>query len=488
MRDMVALVELNGACCRSIARKLRAEHIYCKILPASATAADVAAQEPLGVILAGGDSSVPYLVPEGAGWLDTGLPLLAMGDAALGLCMSLGGSLSEGCATPEVAEITLSEQQPDLFDQVETGERYLTHPRWMTPPENVETIVTSPNGVLGFYQPEKKAYALAFQVEQNDPDGVQLLVNFCQRICGCTAWWSNQAFVERAVEEIRRCVGDGEAVCALSGGVDSGVCALLGNMAIGSRLHCIFVDTGLLRKDEASKVMTFYGDTMGLNLTRVDAKERFLSALAGVKAADEKEKIIFRLLSDELETVVRALPNVRILLQGTNYNDTLAQGGQFPLSRVSAGMQVIEPVRELFKDEIRRVGEELGLPPMIIQRQPFPGSGLALRILSDVTEEKLDILREADAIFRGEIEETGQSKRLWQYFASLADNPAEDGRNMVVTLRAVQVCDGSAAMAARLPYDLLEKVVQLIRERVPQVRRVVYDLTPSSNYQAVEWR
>ena len=151
-------------------------------------------------------------------------------------------------------------------------------------------------------------------------------------------------------------------------------------------------------------------------------------------------------------------------------------------------MQVIEPVRELFKDEIRRVGEELGLPPMIIQRQPFPGSGLALRILSDVTEEKLDILREADAIFRGEIEETGQSKRLWQYFASLADNPAEDGRNMVVTLRAVQVCDGSAAMAARLPYDLLEKVVQLIRERVPQVRRVVYDLTPSSNYQAVEWR
>ena len=186
---MVALVELNGACCRSIARKLRAEHIYCKILPASATAADVAAQEPLGVILAVGDSGVPYLVPEGAGWLDTGLPLLAMGDAALGLCMSLGGSLSEGCATPEVAEITLSEQQPDLFDQVETGERYLTHPRWMTPPENTETIVTSPNGVLGFYQPEKKAYALAFQVEQNDPDGVQLLVNFCQRICGCTAWF-----------------------------------------------------------------------------------------------------------------------------------------------------------------------------------------------------------------------------------------------------------------------------------------------------------
>ena len=290
------------------------------------------------------------------------------------------------------------------------------------------------------------------------------------------------------MEEIRRCVGEGEAVCALSGGVDSGVCALLGNMAIGSRLHCIFVDTGLLRKGEGDRVMNFYKDTVGLNLTRVDAGDRFLSALKGVRRAEEKEAIIFRLLNEELEKVVSQLGNVRILLQGTNYSDTLAAGNMFPLNTPEHGMQIIEPVRELFKDEIRRVGEELGLPPIIIQRQPFPGSGLALRILSDVTEEKLNILREADAIFRGEIEETGQSKRLWQYFATLAENPAEDGRNMVVTLRAVQVCEGSAAMAARLPYDLLEKVVQLIRERVPQVRRVVYDLTPSSNYKAVEWR
>mgnify|MGYP005761136875 CR=1 FL=1 len=488
MRDMVVLVELNGACCRSMARKLRAEHIYCKILPATATAEEILAQDPLGVLLAGGDTGEPAVFPEGCGWTKTGLPLLAMGDAALGLCLALGGSLTPREDTPRVVQITLSDRHPALFDQVETEERYLAHPRCMVLCEGMEAIVQSPEGVLGLYQRERKLYGMAFQVEQNDPDGVQLLVNFCRGLCGCTPWWSNQAFAERAVEEIRRCVGEGEAVCALSGGVDSGVCALLGNMAIGSRLHCIFVDTGLLRKGEGDRVMSFYKDTVGLNLTRVDAGERFLTALKGVRRAEEKEQIIFRLLNEELEKVVSQLGNVRILLQGTNYSDTLAAGTLFPLNAPEHGMQVIEPVRELFKDEIRRVGEELGLPPIIIQRQPFPGSGLALRILSDVTEEKLDILREADAIFRGEIEETGQSKRLWQYFATLADNPAEDGRNMVVTLRAVQVCEGSAAMAARLPYDLLEKVVQLIRERVPQVRRVVYDLTPSSNYKAVEWR
>lgn len=488
MRDMVVLVELNGACCRSMARKLRAEHIYCKILPATATADDILAQEPLGILLAGGDSGEPAVFPEGCGWTKTGLPLLAMGDAALGLCLALGGSLTPREDTPKVAQITLSDRQEELFAQVETEERYLAHPRHMIPGEGTEAIIQSEGGVLGLYQRERKAYGLAFQVEQNDPDGVQLLVNFCRRLCGCTPWWSNQAFVERAVEEIRRCVGDGEAVCALSGGVDSGVCALLGHMAIGSRLHCIFVDTGLLRKGEGDRVMNFYGENMGLNLTRVDAGERFLSELKGVRSAEEKERIIFRLLNEELENVVSRLGDVRILLQGTNYSDTLAAGNLFPLNAPEHGMKIIEPVRELFKDEIRRVGEELGLPPMIIQRQPFPGSGLALRILSDITEEKLAILREADAIFRCEIEETGQSKRLWQYFATLAENPAEDGRNMVVTLRAVQVCDGRAAMAARLPYDLLEKVVQLIRERVPQVRRVVYDLTPSGNYQAVEWR
>ena len=488
MRDMVALIELDGAVCRSVARKLRAEHIYCKILPGTATAGDILAQEPSGVLLAGGDTGFPALFPADAGWTGTGLPLLALGDAALGLCLALGGSLTEPEAEARVAPVTLNEGEEALFDQVEMGERYLTHPRFMVPTEDMKCVVSAEQGALGIHDAQTKTYGLAFQVEQNDPDGVQLLVNFCRQVCGCTPWWSNQAFVERAVEEIRRCVGDGEAVCALSGGVDSGVCALLGNMALGSRLHCIFVDTGLLRKDEGDRVMAFYGESVGLNLTRIDAGERFLQALKGVSHAAEKEKIIFRLLNEELEKAVQALGDVHILLQGTNYNDTLSESGQFPLAAPEQGMQVIEPVRELFKDEIRRVGEELGLPPLIIQRQPFPGSGLALRILSDVTEEKLDILREADAIFRGEIEETGQSKRLWQYFATLADNPAEEGRNMVVTLRAVQVYDGSAAMAARLPYDMLEKVVQLIRDRVPQVRRVVYDLTPSSNYKGVEWR
>ena len=199
MRDLVALVELNGVSCRSIARKLRAEHMYCKILPAGATAADILAQEPLGVILVGGDSGMPYLFHEESGWLETGLPTLAMGDAALGMCMALGGSLSECSAESEVAEITLSDDQPELFHEVEMGERYLTHPRWMELHDGMEAVVTSPKGVLGFSCTSRQLYGMAFQAEQNDPDGVQLLVNFCRRICGCTPWWSNQAFVDRAV-------------------------------------------------------------------------------------------------------------------------------------------------------------------------------------------------------------------------------------------------------------------------------------------------
>ena len=199
------------------------------------------------------------------------------------------------------------------------------------------------------------------------------------------------------------------------------------------------------------------------------------------------------------EEEAKKIGAVEFLAQGTIYPDVIESGtGQAAIIKSHHNVgglpdcvefkQIIEPLRLLFKDEVRQLGRELGLPEYLVMRQPFPGPGLAIRVMGEITRDKLDILREADAIFRGEIEETGQSKRLWQYFATLADNPAEDGRNMVVTLRAVQVCEGSAAMAARLPYDLLEKVVQLIRERVPQVRRVVYDLTPSSNYKAVEWR
>ena len=486
MRDMVVLVSLDGGVCRSMARKLRGEHIYCKILPADVTAEEVLSQDALGVLLAGGSRGEAAPIPHLNDLLACGLPIMAMGDAALSACLALGGSLGPRAEEPGVVSVHF-ENDERLFAGVEDSERYLPARRTMQITwGGAMPIAVTDGGVLGFRDAERPVYALAFQAERNDLCGTQLLLNFCHSICGCTLWWSNQAFVERAREEIERLSCGGNALCAISGGVDSGVCALLGNMALGHRLTCIFVDTGLMRQDEAAQVMAFYRDQIGLNVRLIDAKAEFLEALRGKQDPKDKESVIFQLLRDILNREAAKLPEASLLIQGTNFSDTQT-AADFPLEPPSPSVRLIEPVRELFKDEIRRVGEELGLPPSMTLRQPFPGSGLATRILAEVTPERLAILREADALFRREIEEAGQDKRLWQYFASLAELPFSGG-GMVVTLRAVQASDGAASMPARLPSDLLERVSQAIRDALPQVVRVLYDLTPSRNYDQVEWK
>ena len=486
MRDMVILVSLDETACHAMARKLRGEHIYCKILPADVTAEEILSQDALGVLLAGGSKGEAAQVPHLAELLACGLPIMAMGDAALAVCVAMGGSLGPRAEAAGVVSVHF-ENDEQLFAKVEDNERYLPACRTMQITwGGAVPIAVADCGVLGFRTTDRPIYALAFQAERNDLCGTQLLLNFCHGICGCTLWWSNQAFVERAREEIERLSRGGNALCAISGGVDSGVCALLGNMALGHRLHCIFVDTGLMRQHEAEQVMSFYRDQIGLNVRMIDAREKFLSALRGKQNPGDKESIIFQHLRDILNREAAQLPDVTLLIQGTNFSDTLSSA-DFPLELPSSQAQLIEPVRELFKDEIRRVGEELGLPSSMALRQPFPGSGLATRVLAEVTPERLAILREADAIFRREIEETGHDKRLWQYFASLAELPFSGG-GMVVTLRAVQATDGATAMPARLPSDLLERVSQAIRDALPQVIRVLYDLTPSNNYRQVEWR
>ena len=487
MRDMVVLINLDGVACRSMARKLRAEHIYCKIMPQNATAEDVTGQDALGILLAGGSTGEPVEIPHLAQLLEAGLPMLAMGDAALTLCQALGGEIH--VPQEETAHVLPVYFTKDpLVEGVENGERYFHALRTMSLPEGLRTMADSSIGALGFRMEERSVYGLGFQVEQNDTDGMQLLINFCQRICGCTLWWSDLAFIDRAQEEIARVAEGGSAICALSGGVDSGVCALLGHKALGHRLHCIFIDNGLLRKNEGDRVEAFFRDQAGLNFKRINAGETFIEALRGVKSQREKENIIFSLLTQLFQQEVDRLPDVHIMLQGTNYSDTMEQSGK---TDTLHGLRLVEPVCELFKDEIRRVGEELELPASIINRQPFPGSGLALRVLGEVTPERLDMLREADAIFRSALEDSGQSKRLWQYFATLAPNPADEEDapgSYIVTLRAVQAVDGAAAMPARLPNDLLERISEEILANVPGVRRVLYDLTPSHNYAHVDWR
>ena len=484
MRDMLILIEADSSACRSMARKLRSEELFCRILSAAATGEDVLRQDPRGILLAGGDTGEPAEIPCLESLLATGLPVLAMGDAALSLGLHLGGSLGEKAAEPGLFPVRF-ESAEDLFAGVSANDRYLPACRCINLSAACHPIAETEGGVLGFRAAGKSVYGLAFLPETNDPDGLQLLTNFSRNICGCTPWWNRQVFLDRAMEDIRSaCPGETEALCAISGGVDSGVCAVLGNQAIGHRLHCLFIDTGLLRKGESEEVLSLYRDKMGLNVQCVDAREEILHALEGVSNSRAKERIIHEMLQEILRREIQGMPGVKVMLQGTNYSDTL----DAPADAPADGLTVIEPVRDLFKDEIRRVGEDLFLPANAINRQPFPGSGLALRILGEVTLERLQTLRAVDAIFCDALQQAGLTKRLWQYFAVLCPMPG-DAQGAVICLRSVQsASDSGQAYAARLPYDVVEAVVEKAMEQRPEVRRVVYDLTPSRSYTGVEWQ
>ncbi len=486
MRDMVVLLNLDNNACCAMARKLRSEHVYCKILPAALTPEELADEEALGLILCGGATGEAVDIPSLGALLKCDLPVLAMGDAALTLCKYLGGTLSPRAAGDTVQQVRFPSPDPLLRD-VQPGERFLPGGRSMTmPSSSAVPIAVFDGGTLGFRLVGAPVYALAFQLEQHDPDGLQIVINFCHHVCGCTLWWSNQAFVERAREEIERIADGGEALCALSGGVDSAVCAMLGNLALGHRLHCIFVDTGLMRSGESDQVMECFQNQMGLNVKRVNAGCEMMEALRGVVGSEKKERIVFAHLRAILRREAAQMPGVRLILQGTNYADTLDSEPPCRQELSGAHIRLVEPVRELFKDEIRAVGEELQLPAALCQRQPFPASGLALRVVNDVTEEKLAILRDADAIFCREIEASGFNRRLFQYYASLADNPVP-GEGCLIILRAVQLTGGGvSATASRLPSDLLERVTGRILTQLPGVRRVMYDLTPSRSYN--QWK
>ncbi|MBQ7848627.1 MAG: hypothetical protein IJ343_02750 [Clostridia bacterium] len=484
MRDYVILINADDAVTRTVARRLRAEQICCHIMTADAAADMLQDAEVRGILIAAAATGVSAQLPHLRDYLQSGLPMLCLGDSALSLCELLGGKLDE-LPLPGGVEQVQFDHSSIIFSDVEDGERYLPACRYMTLSEEQATpVATTPGGLLGFQARQRNVWGLALQLERNDPGVTQMLLSFCRDVCLVTFWWSNQAFIERARNQISQAAAGGEAICALSGGVDSGVCALLAHAALGHKLHCLFIDTGLLRKNEAAQVIDCYSAQAGLNLHRIDASEEFLAALSGVTDAAEKERIIFSLLREVLRREIAQHPGIRLLIQGTNYSDVTA-GSPVAKEPPIEGLTLVEPVRELYKDEIRSIGEELGMSAAMLLRQPFPGSGLASRILSEVTPEKLAIVREADAIFQYEITENKQDKRLWQYFAALTDAPDPEG-GYVVTLRAVQKVDGTGGMAARLPSDLLERVTLEIMNRCPQVNRVLYDMTPSRSYKQLE--
>ena len=486
MRDMLLLVNLDHPASRSVARKLRGEGYFCLIVSPEDFEEQPIPEGAKGLVLCGGSAGTDCPVPGPERLIAAGLPVLAFGDAALTLCERLGGSTVLLDSAARSVRVSYG-QQERLLEGLEEGERYLPNPICVNLPEDTRPVAwVAEGGVIGFALNNAPVYAFAFQVENNDPEGVGLLRAFAGTVCGCEAWWNDEAFIESAIREIREAADGGDAICAISGGVDSAVCAKLGAMALGEKMHCVFVNTGLLREGEAEDIMDTLQRGAGLSVWQIDAREEFIEALRDIRSPKEKEQIIYSRLRAHIRHAVSAMPDVRIFLQGTNYSDVFGSSLSLRQELTGARVRLLEPVRSLFKDEIRRVAQAIRLPESVCRRQPFPSSGLALRIVPTVTEEGVRTLGTADRIVREEIEGAGLNRRLWQYYASLYENPTGLGGGMIVTVRAVQAQE-RGAVAARLPSDLLERITERVLAELPEVARVYYDLTPSHSYNRMEW-
>ncbi|MBO4836851.1 MAG: hypothetical protein J5564_04075 [Clostridia bacterium] len=331
-------------------------------------------------------------------------------------------------------------------------------------------------------------FGIQFSMEPNDTDGMQLLLNFALIVCGCTRWWSTDVLIDQTVAELKEQVGSGRALCAVTGGLNSAVSALLAQRALGDRLQCIFIDTGLMRENEGSDFLNCYRDRMNLNITHVQAQDRFLSALQDITDPAEKRRVIAECLQATLDETVKGLGRFEVILRSTTCNDILNGSTLETHPGLRGNALTLEPLKELFKEEVRDAGERLGMPDEMLWRQSFPGSGLALRILGEVTPARLQTLRTADMLFTDEVEKAGLARRMRQYFAVLSPLPGNASRSVIV-LRAVQHGDpAQKAYAARLPFDLMERVTENILRQRPEVERVVYDLSPSTHNQNVEWQ
>jgi GMP synthase (glutamine-hydrolysing) len=510
--DGIVIIDFGGQYCHLIARRIREMNVYSEILPCDSTPDELSELGDLvrvrGLILSGGPSSVleessPTL---DEGFLRLGLPILGICYGHQLLAKMFGGVVRRA----EVREYGLAEVLIDRPLGVLRG----LGPRervWMSHadtvyslPEEFEALAhTDACPVAAFRHASKPIYGLQWHPEvEHTEKGREMLRNYVFEVCGCKPNWRPEDTVEAAIREIRETVGSSRAVIALSGGVDSGVATILAARALGDRLTAIHVDNGLLRRDESREVEMIYRG-LGVNLIVVNAQERFLRRLKGVVDPEEKRRIIgeefIRVFEEEAERI-----GAEYLIQGTIYPDRIESGfrrhsdkikthhnvGGLPLKMGFRG--IVEPLKNLYKDEVRSLGSRLGLPDRILRRQPFPGPGLAVRIIGEVTEEKLEVLRRADAILREEVEASGLEGRLWQYFAILTDAMStgvrgdERAYGRVLALRLVESIDGMTASFHKAPWELLEKISTRITNEVPEVTRVVYDIThkPPST---IEW-
>ena len=505
----VLVVDFGAQYAQLIARRVREAHVYSEIVGHKLTAAEIAAKQPAGIIFSGGPASVhvdgaPSIDP---GVYDLGVPILGICYGAQLLARDLGGEVSRtGRGEYGRTELTVTAQDV-LFSAAQPR----TQPVWMShfdtitiPPVGASVTASTPETpAAAFEDVENRRYGVQFHPEVvHTPHGQELLEHFLFDGCGLSPSWTMSSIIDTQIELIRAQVGGGRAICGLSGGVDSAVAAALVHRAIGSQLTCVFVDTGLMRLGEGEQVVETFQRHQGIELIHVRAGDRFFERLAGLTDPEEKRKAIGELFIRIFEDAKGGLEDAKYLVQGTLYPDVIESGTKDAAkikSHHNVGglpddmdFELVEPLRALFKDEVRKVGTELGLPDEIVWRQPFPGPGLGVRIIGEVTPDKVEMLQKADAIVREEVKTAGLEREIWQAFAVLPDIRSvgvmgdERTYGHPAIIRAVTSEDAMTADWARLPYELLERMSSRIINEVPGINRVAYDIT-SKPPGTIEW-